>query len=128
MMGISTRSALSVGALITLAACQSNGSPKGTGGTHTTTASTTGATGAAGGMGGATDATSTSTFMQMMALCGNGSLDPGEQCDDGNTVSGDGCSASCTIEPFYTCPTPGKACKSSIVCGDGKLQEHRAMR
>ena len=25
------------------------------------------------------------------------------ECDDGNTVSGDGCSASCTIEPGYTC-------------------------
>src|SRR5262245_42443019 len=30
--------------------------------------------------------------------CGNGILEPGEQCDDGNTVSGDGCSGSCQIE------------------------------
>ncbi|HEY1549598.1 MAG TPA: myxococcus cysteine-rich repeat containing protein [Kofleriaceae bacterium] len=32
------------------------------------------------------------------ALCGNGVLDPGEQCDDGNTVSGDGCSSTCQLE------------------------------
>jgi len=28
--------------------------------------------------------------------CGNGALDAGEQCDDGNTASGDGCDANCT--------------------------------
>ncbi len=27
--------------------------------------------------------------------CGNGRVEPGEACDDGNTVSGDGCSADC---------------------------------
>ena len=27
----------------------------------------------------------------------------GETCDDGNTVAGDGCSATCTIEAGYTC-------------------------
>jgi cysteine-rich repeat protein len=32
-------------------------------------------------------------------LCGNGVIDPGEQCDDGNRVDGDCCSASCQIEP-----------------------------
>ncbi len=26
--------------------------------------------------------------------CGNGVVDVGEQCDDGNTVSGDGCSST----------------------------------
>jgi len=30
--------------------------------------------------------------------CGDGTVDVGEQCDDGNTVSGDCCSASCQIE------------------------------
>jgi cysteine-rich repeat protein len=28
-------------------------------------------------------------------LCGNGRLDPGEACDDGNQVNGDGCTAGC---------------------------------
>jgi cysteine-rich repeat protein len=31
-------------------------------------------------------------------LCGNGVLDGAEQCDDGNVISGDGCSAQCLIE------------------------------
>jgi cysteine-rich repeat protein len=31
--------------------------------------------------------------------CGNGVVESGEQCDDGNTTSGDGCSATCQLEP-----------------------------
>ncbi|MFH2010373.1 MAG: hypothetical protein ABI333_27490 [bacterium] len=31
-------------------------------------------------------------------LCGNGTLDPGEECDDGNTAGGDGCSPYCQTE------------------------------
>lgn len=31
-------------------------------------------------------------------VCGNGIIDGGEQCDDGNTAAADGCSAGCTIE------------------------------
>ena len=30
--------------------------------------------------------------------CGNGILESGEQCDDGNNVNGDGCSAACNTE------------------------------
>jgi cysteine-rich repeat protein len=30
-----------------------------------------------------------------LAVCGNGSLDAGEGCDDGNLVDGDGCSSEC---------------------------------
>lgn len=33
-----------------------------------------------------------------VAVCGNGSMEAGEQCDDGNTRDGDGCSARCTTE------------------------------
>lgn len=32
------------------------------------------------------------------ALCGNHMIDPGEQCDDGNRVSGDGCDFMCRAE------------------------------
>lgn len=40
-------------------------------------------------------------------VCGNGIRDPGEQCDDGNLNSYDGCSSSCTIEVNYLCvPDP----------------------
>lgn len=31
-------------------------------------------------------------------ICGNGILEAGEQCDDGNFLAGDGCSIACTIE------------------------------
>jgi cysteine-rich repeat protein len=29
--------------------------------------------------------------------CGNGAVEPGEDCDDGNTTSGDGCQATCRL-------------------------------
>lgn len=32
-------------------------------------------------------------------ICGDGQLDPPEQCDDGNTLPGDGCDAACQREP-----------------------------
>jgi len=51
------------------------------------------------------------------AACGNGLLEPGETCDDGNTVAGDECSRLCQIEK-PACPL-GTACL--IVCGDGIL-------
>jgi cysteine-rich repeat protein len=42
--------------------------------------------------------------------CGDGVLDsPDEQCDDGNTYIGDGCSNSCQIEPGWQCTTPRPA-------------------
>ena len=31
-------------------------------------------------------------------VCGDGSVGPGEACDDGNSYSGDGCSAACEVE------------------------------
>jgi len=33
------------------------------------------------------------------ARCGDGVVDPGEACDDGNTLGGDGCDRACAIEP-----------------------------
>jgi len=41
------------------------------------------------------------------SACGNGALDGDEQCDDGNQADGDGCSATCQLEPrpaARTCP------------------------
>ncbi len=31
-------------------------------------------------------------------VCGDGDIDIGEQCDDGNTTDGDGCSSTCALE------------------------------
>jgi fibro-slime domain-containing protein len=54
--------------------------------------------------------------------CGDGKIQPGEVCDDGNSKSGDGCSATCNaIEQDYVCPTPGKPCVSTVKCGDGRI-------
>jgi len=54
-------------------------------------------------------------------VCGNNVLTSDEVCDDGNTVSGDGCSGDCkTIEPGWQCHVPGKPC--TPICGDGKVE------
>jgi len=55
--------------------------------------------------------------------CGDGIVQAqlGEECDDGNSVSGDGCSGVCKVEPYYTCPTAAQPCVTTIVCGDGKV-------
>jgi len=59
------------------------------------------------------------------ANCGNGVLDPGEQCDDGRPASGDGCSSTCELEPCWVCPVPGQSCipaPSGAACvDDGNL-------
>ncbi|MFA5992103.1 MAG: right-handed parallel beta-helix repeat-containing protein [Candidatus Pacearchaeota archaeon] len=37
-------------------------------------------------------------------LCGNGIVEPSEECDDGNLINGDGCSNTCTSERInFTC-------------------------
>jgi fibro-slime domain-containing protein len=55
-------------------------------------------------------------------LCGDGKIIGSEKCDDGNADSGDGCSATCLLEPGASCPGPGQKC-SHAVCGDGMVQE-----
>jgi cysteine-rich repeat protein len=35
-------------------------------------------------------------------ICGDGQA-LSSACDDGNTVSGDGCSSTCTIEDYFSC-------------------------
>ncbi|ETW10555.1 hypothetical protein H310_00822 [Aphanomyces invadans] len=47
--------------------------------------------------------------------CGDGYTDAGETCDDGNSVAGDGCSATCQVEAGYVCH--GRVCQG--VCGNG---------
>ena len=37
------------------------------------------------------------------ATCGDMTITAPEECDDGNTMSGDGCDASCKIEPAFYC-------------------------
>ncbi|HEY6078355.1 MAG TPA: DUF4215 domain-containing protein [Polyangiaceae bacterium] len=47
-------------------------------------------------------------------VCGDGVIQPGEQCDDG--ANGAGC-VSCVLTAGWACPTPGAACIAR--CGDG---------
>lgn len=58
--------------------------------------------------------------------CGDTWITPGESCDDGNGIAGDGCSAECAEEAGWVCfgsaPEPDQAliggpCTS--ICGDG---------
>ena len=53
--------------------------------------------------------------------CGDGVLDPGEQCDDGNLVPRDGCAPTCQVEDGWICPQPGRPCVNVVVCGNGVL-------
>jgi fibro-slime domain-containing protein len=53
--------------------------------------------------------------------CGNGTLQAGEGCDDGNVNDGDGCSSVCSVETTengWICRTPGQPCTRNV-CGDG---------
>ena len=56
------------------------------------------------------------------AQCGNDIIDSGEECDDGNTLNGDCCDASCNFEYFGTpCGNPSYTeCTNPDICtGDG---------
>lgn len=44
----------------------------------------------------------------LIGVCGDGTIDSGEECDDGNTTDDDGCDALCSLE----------------ICGNGVIQEH----
>ncbi len=55
-------------------------------------------------------------------VCGNGLLDPGENCDDGNMVSGDGCSDTCQVEPGWTCTPPIPPVPPVNVMADGSFE------
>lgn len=67
--------------------------------------------------------------------CGNGKLDTAEQCDDGNVLSGDGCSASCTFEasaPDDLCDgapialtTVGEGIRSATISGTTDVDRHQ---
>jgi cysteine-rich repeat protein len=66
------------------------------------------------------------------SVCGNGLLEQvvdatgnivdGEECDDGSTISGDGCSPNCVMERLYCIPSDYDKYGSEICaawCGDG---------
>jgi CSLREA domain-containing protein len=83
--------------------------------------------------------------LQILPACGDGTVDAGEECDDGNTSDGDGCSANCTVESGCGNGTvegteecddgnnvDGDGCSANCTnevppdCGDGILQAGEA--
>ncbi|WP_159396934.1 DUF11 domain-containing protein [Sorangium cellulosum] len=50
------------------------------------------------------------------AICGDGELGRGEQCDDGNLVDGDCCSALCVAEPTSVLCRPAFPCDPAEYC------------
>ena len=98
--GLSAESAGSGGA------SSSGATTTGAGGSSSTSTSTTSSSSSGGGGGGGG------------AVCGDGVVAPPEQCDDGNTVDGDGCSATCTVDPSI-CPGLPIALGSSPVTLSG---------
>src|SRR5690606_29498841 len=55
------------------------------------------------------------------AKCGDGRVNFPEQCDDGNTMPSDGCSAICKLEIGYKCDGVPSIC-SETTCGDGEVE------
>jgi cysteine-rich repeat protein len=52
-------------------------------------------------------------------LCGNSIVEMGEQCDDGNMTSGDGCSDTCQVEAPLTCGNGNVDFQMGEQCDDG---------
>jgi fibro-slime domain-containing protein len=65
---------------------------------------------------------SSSCIPSQNGVCGDSTVNSGEQCDDGNTDANDGCSATCQVEAGYVCGTVGQPCEHIEYCGDGFLK------
>jgi cysteine-rich repeat protein len=71
-----------------------------------------------------TDATSTSTSTSTTgtdtggAACGNGVVDPGEACDDGNLVDDDGCANDCGLGGGVCLPNDPLEISAATIEGD----------
>ncbi len=62
-----------------------------------------------------------------LAACGNGQLDPGEACDDGNDAGGDCCTATCELEAAGTaCADDGNPCTLDQCDGTSATCQHPA--
>ena len=62
------------------------------------------------------------------AVCGNGSIEAGEDCDDGNDLNGDCCSATCQFETAGSSCADGAFCNGDETCnGAGTCQAGTAV-
>ena len=80
-------------------------------------------TGASSGAGGGVIFTMTDAGVERPTggNCGDGVMERNEGCDDGNTISGDGCSRICQVESNWNCPKEGQACENLAKCGNNIL-------
>ncbi len=81
-----------------------SGAIGGTGGT-----AGSGGTGGSGGEGG------------VAPYCGDGNVDPNEDCDDGDAIPGDGCSGVCQVETGWNCNNSQPPSVCTEICGDSQI-------
>ncbi|WP_340679574.1 M4 family metallopeptidase [Paraglaciecola sp.] len=55
-------------------------------------------------------------------VCGDAELTIGEQCDDGNSANGDGCSSSCQVETGFSCTIPTGPVNSTNLVADWSFE------
>ena len=60
--------------------------------------------------------------------CGNGARETGETCDDGNQRSGDGCSATCQLEPPIVQTVPPTVLDGQWLSGERKIYPSDAVK
>jgi len=63
------------------------------------------------------------------SLCGNFIIEAGEECDDGNSNDGDGCSSDCQLQPVVVpiFPQGGKGLFGALLLGVGLLSLRRRL-
>ena len=64
------------------------------------------------------------TFSLGVWGCGNGILEPAEDCDDGNLSAGDGCDPTCHVEECWSCSGAPSHCTplaDTTACDNGNL-------
>lgn len=54
------------------------------------------------------------SWRNLADTCGNGIVDPTEECDDGNNTTGDGCSTTCVAALGFTKGKPAASCLNII--------------
>ncbi len=65
---------------------------------------------------GRTDGITNTSEILVEDTCGDGVLQAGEGCDDGNNANGDCCSAACTVEVAGTVCRAGTGCDAAETC------------
>jgi cysteine-rich repeat protein len=54
-------------------------------------------------------------------VCGDGTLQGAESCDDGNTDNNDGCSSTCAVESGWNCIGEPSVCTTAVTCSIERL-------